>query len=98
MKVKIISRDTEKEFDEGYDLALKLVDDLGDISKGEPSSNHLAGIITCILNFTYAFAPNEEAVDALVAFAKEMAIDDSRRFKEDGNYKTGEVKSKFVQH
>lgn len=97
MKDKII-RDTGKEFDEGYNLAMDLVDDLGVIAKGKPSSNHLAGVITCILNFSYAFAPSEDSVDALVEFSKELAIEESRRFKADKHYKTGEVKSKFVQH
>tara|TARA_R110000803_G_C11890079_1_gene310815 strand:+ start:182 stop:475 length:294 start_codon:yes stop_codon:yes gene_type:complete len=97
MKDKII-RDTGKEFDEGYQVALNLIDDLAKISKGNPSSNHMAGAISCILNFSYVFSPSEEAVGALIEFCKDFAIKESKEFKKSDAYHTGEVKSKFVQH
>ena len=74
-------KDIGKDFDGGYQLTLQLIDDLAGISKGNPSSNHIAGAIACILNFSYVFSPSEEAVDALIEFCKDFAIKESREYK-----------------
>ena len=91
-------KDTAEDFDEGYQLALKLIDDLAKIRKDSPSSNHMAGAISCILNFAYVFSPSEEAVGGLIEFCKDFAIKESKEFKKSDAYRTGEVKTQYVQH
>jgi len=88
------------DFDKGYDLALELVGSLGDILATEKklNRNHLAGVITCILNFSYVFAPSEKAVNELIDFAKEFALKESREYKELDKYHEGKVKTQYVQH
>ena len=64
---------TEKEFQAGYDLGLDLIDKLGVKTKENPTSNHMAGIVSSILNFSYVFAPSEKHADNLIQFCIEKA-------------------------
>jgi len=73
---------TEKEFQAGYDLGLDLIDKLGVKTKENPTSNHMAGIVSSILNFSYVFAPSEKHADNLIQFCIEEARRDSREYKE----------------
>ena len=71
-----MSEFTEKKYQEGYDLSLDLIDELGKKTKDNPGHEHFAGIFTCLFNALYVFQEKEE-VDKLVSLAQEFAYKDA---------------------
>jgi len=63
----------EKEYQIGYELGINLIDKLGVVTKEQPNVNHLAGVLSCILNFAYFSAPNDNAVNELIKVCKKTA-------------------------
>lgn len=73
--------DTEKGFNVGYELGIDLIDQLGKKTNGMPDANHMAGVLSSIINFGYSYAPSLEAMNQLIAFAKEYAEQESEEIK-----------------
>ena len=66
--------DTEKNFQAGYDAGLAALDYLID-NKVEPGRDSYAGLLSAIFTSLYYAAPNQEAVDSIMEFAKESALE-----------------------
>ena len=67
-----------KNYQEGYDLSLDLIDELGFKSKDNPSVEHFAGIFTCLFNMLYVMQDKNE-VDKVVSLAQEFAFEDAMK-------------------
>jgi len=72
---------TEKEFDVGYQVGVKAA---GFLEKKEknPNHNHMAGLVSSILNLLYFYAPKEEYADELLEFAVNFAKEEVKEMKE----------------
>jgi hypothetical protein len=72
---------TEKEFDVGYQVSVKAA---GFLEKKEknPNHNHMAGLVSSILNLLYFYAPKEEYADELLEFAVNFAKEEVKEMKE----------------
>jgi hypothetical protein len=72
---------TEKEFDVGYQVGVKAA---GFLEKKEknPNHNHMAGLVSSILNLLYFYAPKEEYADELLEFAINFAKEEVKEMKE----------------
>ena len=73
-----MSKFTEKNYHEGYNLALELINDLHFQTKDNPTHEHFAGIFTCLFNLLYVFQDKKE-VDNIVAMAQEFAFEDAMK-------------------
>ena len=72
---------TEKEFDVGYQVGVKSAGLLEKKIKN-PNHNHMAGLVSSILNLLYFYAPKEEYADELLEFAINFAKDEVKEMKE----------------
>ena len=70
-----MSKKLEKEYQIGYELGINLIDELGVLTKEHPNQNHMAGVLSSILNFAYYFSPSDQAVDKLIEFSRDNAKD-----------------------
>jgi hypothetical protein len=72
---------TEKEFDVGYQVGVKSAGLLEKKIKN-PNHNHMAGLVSSILNLLYFYAPKEEYADELLEFAINFAKEEVKEMKE----------------
>ena len=72
---------TEKEFDVGYQVGVKSAGLLEKKVKN-PNHNHMAGLVSSILNLLYFYAPKEEYADELLEFAVNFAKEEAKEMKE----------------
>ena len=72
---------TEKEFDVGYQVGVNSAGLLEQKIKN-PNHNHMAGLVSSILNLLYFYAPKEEYADELLEFAVNFAKEEVRDMKE----------------
>ena len=70
----------EKEFDVGYQVGVKASGLLENKIKN-PTQNHMAGLVSSILNLLYFYAPKEEHADELIEFSVNFAKKESREIK-----------------
>jgi len=71
---------TEKEFDVGYQVGVKSAGLLEKKIKN-PNHNHMAGLVSSILNLLYFYAPKEEYADELLEFAINFAKEEVKEMK-----------------
>jgi hypothetical protein len=72
---------TEKEFDVGYQVGVKSAG-LLEKKVNNPNHNHMAGLVSSILNLLYFYAPKEEYADELLEFAINFAKEEVKEMKE----------------
>jgi hypothetical protein len=77
----------EKEFDVGYQLGMKSVELLEKKMKN-PTNNHLAGLVSSILNILYFYAPKEEYADELLEFAVNFAKKEAKEYRRSYTYES----------
>jgi len=73
---------SDKEFDVGYQVGVKAAGLLEKKIKN-PNHNHMAGLVSSILNLLYFYAPKEEYADELIDFSVNFAKKEAREMKED---------------
>ncbi|WP_370104418.1 MULTISPECIES: hypothetical protein [Flavobacteriaceae] len=73
-----MSEFTEKNYQEGYNLSLELIDELGFKTEDNPSVEHFAGIFTCLFNLLYVHQSKDE-VDKVVSMAQKFAYEDAMK-------------------
>ena len=66
--------DIQKNFQAGYDAGLAALDHLID-SKAEPGRDSFAGLLSAVFASLYHCAPNKEAVDSIMEFARDHALE-----------------------
>ena len=71
----------DKEFDVGYQVGVKAAGLLEKKIKN-PNHNHMAGLVSSILNLLYFYAPKEEYADELIEFAVNFAKEEAKEMKE----------------
>jgi len=71
----------DKEFDVGYQVGVKSAGLLEKKVKN-PNHNHMAGLVSSILNLLYFYAPKEEYADELLEFAVNFAKEEVKEMKE----------------
>lgn len=71
----------DKEFDVGYQVGVKSAGLLEKKIKN-PNHNHMAGLVSSILNLLYFYAPKEEYADELLEFAVNFAKEEVKEMKE----------------
>jgi len=71
----------DKEFDVGYQVGVKAAGLLEKKIKN-PNHNHMAGLVSSILNLLYFYAPKEEYADELLEFAVNFAKEEAKEMKE----------------
>ena len=77
-----MSKFIKENYDLGYGLSLDLIEELGFKTKDKPTHEHFAGVLTCLFNAMYTFAP-EEAVNNLTLMAQNFALEDIKKEAED---------------
>lgn len=71
----------DKEFDVGYQVGVKSAGLLEKKVKN-PNHNHMAGLVSSILNLLYFYAPKEEYADELIEFSVNFAKKEAKEMKE----------------
>ena len=71
----------DKEFDVGYQVGVKSAGLLEKKVKN-PNHNHMAGLVSSILNLLYFYAPKEEYADELIEFSVNFAKKEVKEMKE----------------
>ena len=66
---------TQKNYDEGYDLCLDLIEELGFKTKDNPTPQHFTGILSCLFNLLYVHQPKDE-VNRVVSMAQDAKADE----------------------
>ena len=77
-----MSKFIQENYDLGYGLSLDLIEELGFKTKDKPTHEHFAGVLSCLFNAMYTFAP-EEAVTSLTTMAQNFALEDIKKGAED---------------
>jgi hypothetical protein len=73
-----MSKFTQKNYQEGYDLSLDLIEELGFKTQDNPTPQHFAGILSCLFNLLYVHQPKEE-VNKVISMAQEFAFEDAEK-------------------
>tara|TARA_R110002153_G_scaffold252546_1_gene410311 strand:+ start:223 stop:459 length:237 start_codon:yes stop_codon:yes gene_type:complete len=77
-----MSKFIQENYDLGYSLSLDLIEELGFKTEDNPTHEHFAGVLTCLFNAMYTFAP-EKAVTDLTTMAQNFALEDIKKEAED---------------
>ena len=79
----IIHERMDKDYGMGFQLGVNVLDDLGYETKENPSREHFVGILSSFFNCMYHIK-SEIAVNEVIDFAKEIAIEEVKECRGNG--------------
>lgn len=82
-KKNIVWERMDKDYGMGFQLGVNVLDDLGYETKENPSREHFVGILSSFFNCMYHFQ-SEDAVNEVINFSKEIAIEEVKECKGNG--------------